>query len=278
MTDINKFNLSDGTYIRFTKIGKGEPLVLLHTIRNRLEYFNLVIPYLKDTYTVYAIDLPGFGDSPVNTNTNYDQSFMTDAVIDFIEQNNLSGVTIAGESIGGVLPITVANKIPDKIKKIFCFNPYDYDKKFGDGVRRGNLVARFIIWSMSLPVLGNFFSMLESKIVLWLIFIGGVHNRSAITNKYLSILTSSIWKSGNLYHLRNVFLNFNSWTEAKKVYKNVKVPIKLIYGKYDWSNDTERNESMHLLGLNKHITLDNVGHFSFLEVPKKIAEIINNKV
>ena len=276
MSEIKKFNLRDGTYIRFSKTGKGKPLVLLHTIRNRLEYSDLVIPYLKDTYTVYALDLPGLGDSPVNKNTNYDQSFMTDAVIDFIEQNNMSGVTIAGESIGGVLPITVANKIPDKIKKIFSFNPYDYDKKFGDGVRRGNLVARFIIWSMSLPVLGNFFSMLESKIVLWLIFIGGVHNSSAITNKYLSILTSSIWKSGNLYHLRNVFLNFNSWTEAKKVYKNVKVPIKLIYGKYDWSNDTERNETMHFLGLNKHITLDNVGHFSFLEVPKKIAEIINN--
>ena len=278
MSDIKKFNLTDGTYIRFTKIGKGEPLLLLHTIRNRLEYFDLVIPYLKDTYTVYAIDLPGFGDSPVNKNTNYTQSFMTDMVIDFIEQNNLSNVTIAGESIGGVLPITVANKIPDKIKEIFSFNPYDYDKKFGDGVRRGNLVSRFIIWSMSLPILGNFFSMLESKMVLWLIFMGGVHNKSAITNKYLSILTSSIWKPGNLYHLRNVFLNFNPWTEAKKVYKNIKVPIKLIYGKYDWANDTERNETMHLLGLNQHITMDNAGHFSFLEVPKKIAEIINSKI
>ena len=274
MPNIKKFNLGDGTYIRFTKIGKGEPLVLLHTIRNRLEYFDLVIPYLKDTYTVYAIDLPGFGDSPVNKNTNYNQSFMTDAVINFIEQNNLSNVTLAGESIGGVLPITVANKIPDKIKKIFSFNPYDYDKKFGDGVRRGNLVSRFIIWSMSLPILGNFFSMLESKIVLWLIFMGGVHNKSAITNQNLSILTSSIWKSGNLYHLRNVFLNFNSWTEAKKVYKDMKVPIKLIYGEYDWSNDTERNETMRLLGLDQYITLDNVGHFSFLEAPEKIADIL----
>ena len=274
MPNIKKFNLGDGTYIRFTKIGKGEPLVLLHTIRNRLEYFDLVIPYLKDTYTVYAIDLPGFGDSPVNKNTNYNQSFMTDVVINFIEQNNLSNVTLAGESIGGVLPITVANKIPDKIKKIFSFNPYDYDKKFGDGVRRGNLVSRFIIWSMSLPILGNFFSMLESKIVLWLIFMGGVHIKSAITNQYLSILTSSIWKSGNLYHLRNVFLNFNSWTEAKKVYKDMKVPIKLIYGEYDWSKDTERKETMRLLGLDQYITLDNVGHFSFLEAPEKIADIL----
>ena len=274
MPNIKKFNLGDGTYIRFTKIGKGEPLVLVHTITNRLEYFDLVIPYLQDTYTVYAIDLPGFGDSPVYKNTNYNQSFMTDAVINFIEQNNLSNVTLAGESIGGVLPITVANKIPDKIKKIFSFNPYDYDKKFGDGVRRGNLVSRFIIWSMSLPILGNFFSMLESKIVLWLIFMGGVHNKSAITNQYLSILTSSILKSGNLYHLRNVFLNFNSWAEAKKVYKDMKVPIKLIYGEYDWSNDTERNETMRLLGLDQYITLDNVGHFSFLEAPEKIADIL----
>ena len=35
---IQKFNLKDGTYIRFEKIGKGNPLMLFHTFRNRLEY------------------------------------------------------------------------------------------------------------------------------------------------------------------------------------------------------------------------------------------------
>ena len=35
---IEKFYLDDGTYIRFKKIGKGAPILLLHTFRNRLEY------------------------------------------------------------------------------------------------------------------------------------------------------------------------------------------------------------------------------------------------
>ena len=55
MSNFEKFDLRDGTHIRFTKTGKGEPLVLLHTIRNRLEYFDLVIPYLKDNYTLIQI-------------------------------------------------------------------------------------------------------------------------------------------------------------------------------------------------------------------------------
>jgi pimeloyl-ACP methyl ester carboxylesterase len=29
-----------------------------------------------------------------------------------------------------------------------------------------------------------------------------------------------------------------------------------------------------LLGLNQYIALDNVGHFSFLEAPEKIADIL----
>ena len=74
---IKKFNLDDGTYIRFKKIGKGLPILLLHTFRNRLEYSDKLGGLLKDRFTVYSIDLPGFGDSPINTNTNYNLEFFT---------------------------------------------------------------------------------------------------------------------------------------------------------------------------------------------------------
>ena len=35
---IKKFNIKDDTFVRYEVIGKGPPILLLHTIRNRLEY------------------------------------------------------------------------------------------------------------------------------------------------------------------------------------------------------------------------------------------------
>ncbi len=98
--NIKKFNLADGTFIRYKKTGKGSPLLLLHTIRNRLEYSDNVAQLLKKKFTIYSIDLPGFGESPINTKTNYNQDFFTNCIINFIEKKKLSRLTLAGESIG----------------------------------------------------------------------------------------------------------------------------------------------------------------------------------
>ncbi len=276
MSDFKKFYLEDGSYIRYKKSGSGKPLLLLHTIRNRLEYFDRAVPLLADSYTVYAIDLPGFGDSPVNKNEEYDQRYMTKAISDFIIKNKISKLTLAGESIGGVLCATIAATLPKKVDQIFVFNPYDYDTFFGEGVRRANLFARFIIWSMSLPAVGEFFTALENRLILWLIFRGGVYNKKAITYSYISLLSTSIRKSSNIYHTRSVFCNFSSWSEAKKQYGKLKTSVTLVYGDHDWSTSKERLESRDLLNPKKYIELQDTGHFSFLEAPEKSANIIKS--
>ena len=234
------------------------------------------MPLLTDSYTVYALDLPGFGDSPVNRNEEYSQRYMTNAMADFIVKNKLSKVTLAGESIGGVLCVTIAQTLPKKVNQIFVFNPYDYDTFFGEGVSRANLFARFIIWSMSLPVVGKVSTALENRLILWLIFRGGVCNKKAITYSYISLLSTSIRKSSNIYHTRNVFSNFSSWSEAKKQYAKLNIPVTLVYGDHDWSTSEERLESRDLLNPKKYVELENTGHFSFLEEPEKSANIIKS--
>ena len=47
----------------------------------------------------------------------------------------IKNLTIVGESIGAVLAASVSVQAPKQIKKIFMFNPYDYDSYFGEGIQ-----------------------------------------------------------------------------------------------------------------------------------------------
>tara|TARA_B100000963_G_scaffold353694_1_gene368869 strand:+ start:275 stop:1105 length:831 start_codon:yes stop_codon:yes gene_type:complete len=274
MSDFKKFYLSDGTYIRYKILGKGKPLMLFHTIRNRLEYSDKVSNILKKKYLIYQMDLPGFGDSPINKKTNYDQEFFTNCIIEFIKKKKIKDITLAGESIGGVLPATVSVKIPKLIKKIFLFNPYDYDNFFGEGISRGNFFAKFIMFHIGLPIVGNFFSGLENKIILKNIMSGGFVDKDKFPKDYLQLLCTSLGKKYYVYHFRNVLSNFKSWSNAKNDYHKVSSSIKLIYGSHDWANESNRKETKKLLGLKSFEVIKNCGHFSFLENPDRVAKII----
>ena len=81
---MNEFKIKDGTFIRYKIEGEGPPILLLHTIRNNIEYFNNLTPLLTKHFKVYSVELPGHGHSPINKNTNYNQQFMTDVICDFI--------------------------------------------------------------------------------------------------------------------------------------------------------------------------------------------------
>ena len=269
-----KFNLSDGTFIRYQNFGKGPPILLLHTFRNRLEYSFQISNLIKDNYSVYLLDLPGFGDSPINSTTIYNEQFFTKSLVEFIKSQNLKSLTIAGESIGGVLPVTICLEIPKIVKKILLFNPYDYDTYFGEGIARGNFFSKFILFHGSLPFLGSFFSSLENKFILKNIMRGGFYDIENLSEEYLKLLCSSLKKENYTYHFRNVLRNSKTWAATKSFYTKIKIPVKLIYGNKDWSTKKERRETADLLKVNDIIEIDDCGHFSFLDQPKKVADIL----
>ncbi len=43
---------SDGSWLRYFTIGSGPPLVLLHTVRTQLDYFQRVVPALGEWHRV----------------------------------------------------------------------------------------------------------------------------------------------------------------------------------------------------------------------------------
>lgn len=272
--NISELKINGNRSLRYLKTGNGDPLILLHTIRTQLDYFEEVIPQLAKNFTVYAIDLPGHGYSSIDTKASYDEPYFRSAVIEFIEKLDLKEVTLAGESIGGVLALTVANKLPSRIKKVISSNPYDYDRKYGDGVRRGNLLANFVISQFAIPYVGAVVAAMENILFLGIILKGGLKNKRWIPLELLKEFDRVGRRKGYRHVERSTFAGWQSWSKAKSLYSGVKAPVKLIYGQHDWSTLAERENTAKQLGEISISTVANTGHFAFVDNPQKMTEIL----
>ena len=272
--DIKEISLGNNVSIRYLKQGSGKPLILLHTIRTQLEYFESVIPQLAQKYTVYAIDLAGHGYSSIDLAASYDEPYFRKTVISFIKKLNLTDITLIGESIGAVLALTVASELKTRVKKVIASNPYDYDKKYGDGVRRGNFLANFVISQFAIPFVGAVVASLENIIFLSLIMKGGLKQKSWIPFKLISLFNKAGKRKGFRYVERKTFSGWRSWVEARNLYKDVQVPVSLVYGAHDWSTNAERAATAKALRVNNSITLPNTGHFAFIDNPNKLLALI----
>lgn len=271
---VSDLQIDGGRTLRFLKTGNGAPLVLMHTIRTQLDYFQEVIPLLAQHYTVYAVDLPGHGYSSIDTKASYDEPYFRSAVIAFIEKLDLREVTLVGESIGAVLALTVASALPERIKAVVSSNTYDYDARYADGVRRGNFIANFILGQFAIPVLGAVFAAMENKPLLGLIMRGGLRMKRWMPNQLLTEFNRAGYRKGYRYVERNVFANWRSWSKARSKYAGVQAPVKLIYGEHDWSTLDERQRTAKELGGVAITTVANTGHFAFVDNPRKLVELV----
>lgn len=262
--------LDDNSTLRYLKVGEGSPLILMHTIRTQLDYFEAVIPTLAKKYTVYAIDLPGHGYSSIDQQVNYDEPLMRAAVIAFIEKLGLTNVTLVGESIGGVLGLTVAASMPDSISKVVASNTYDYDTRYADGVRRGNFFANIVLANYAVPIHGAIFAALENWLFLGMVMKGGLRKKKWIPNKLLSKINRAGYRKGYRYVERNVFKNWASWGQTRSLYADVKAPVTLIYSEHDWSTLAERERTAAALGNVPITTIKGAGHFGFVDNPEAL--------
>lgn len=272
--EANTLDISEKLTLRYVKVGEGPPLVLLHTLRTQLEYFRELAPLLAKTYTVYAVDLPGFGYSSIDPDALSDEPYFRRGVVGFLNALDLRDVTMVGESIGAVLALTAAAELPERIRAVYSLNAYDYDTRFGDGVRRGNWFANLIVGGLGFPIFGPIAGALEDRFVLKQILSGGFADPRKLPPDLLTEFSTVSRRPNYRRGARKVFLQWRSWPKARELYSSVKAPVTLIYGDKDWSRIPDRERTKAALTNARMITLPNSGHFSAVENPRAVAEVI----
>jgi pimeloyl-ACP methyl ester carboxylesterase len=89
--------------------GTGEPLLLMHGIGSRWQMWQPVMGRLAERHDVIAVDLPGFGASPMppaGTTPGID-SLIT-LVSEFLAQLGVEQPHVAGNSMGGLMALEMA--------------------------------------------------------------------------------------------------------------------------------------------------------------------------
>jgi pimeloyl-ACP methyl ester carboxylesterase len=268
--DVRFFTRPDGSRLRYYTAGTGPPLVLIHTVRTQLDYFQRVIPRLSDHYTIYALDLPGMGWSDIVPGARYEEPDLRAAVVEFASGLNLHGVTLAGESLGAALALSASIDLKDRVRQVVAFNSYDYPS----GLERGNWLARFIITSVRMPGLGPVLAGLEPQPIMRAVLHGGFVDKSRLPEDFLVELLRSGRRTGYSRVARAIYRSLKRFNRARRRYPEVSVPVTLVYSDRDWSRPAERDQVASALADVQRITLPRTGHFSSLERPDDVARIL----
>ena len=82
--------------------GTGAPLVLVHGLASSRRCWDLVVDDLARDFTVYAIDLPGHGESdPIPGQAETPATEMAKALGRFLDEQGIEQAHLAGNSLGG---------------------------------------------------------------------------------------------------------------------------------------------------------------------------------
>ncbi|MDX1456154.1 MAG: alpha/beta fold hydrolase [Marinobacter sp.] len=253
-------------YLTNQQANNGPTLVMLHGFGGNKDNWIRMAGELTDAFNVYAIDLPGHGDSSKELSLGYrlvDQVRYLEAILDSL---GLERIHIMGNSMGGAVTALYAAEYPNRVASLLLFNPagvFEYESPFTEKLAEGSnpLIIRK---PGDLEQLVDFV-MEQKPFVPWPIY--EVLEEQALANRpvYERIFQSLRESADN--------------EGFQQTLTRISDPALVIWGTEDRVIDYRNAEvfEARIPEANK-VLLDNIGHVPMIEVPERSAELVRDFV
>ena len=143
----NEYVELEGNWIRYRVAGGGPAVVLVHGWLSSEEIWEHLVERLAQRFTVYTLDLPGFGESDKPA-SGYGVRYGSRLLYAFCAHFGLTQAAIVGHDIGGAMAVKLAADHPDVVGRIVLVAaPADEDQ----------IDLPTLLWLATLPVVGPIF-------------------------------------------------------------------------------------------------------------------------
>ena len=237
--------------VRIYKYGnKNKVLLILPGWGNTTKTFYNIINHFKDKYTIYTLDYPGFGKSPIPTKdlTLYNY---TDLIINFLKDNKIINPIIIAHSFGGRITTLLTGYYKINISKLILFDIASIRQKK----------------SIKTKLKEKIYKSLKKLIKI-------LPNKEQLQNKLINCFGSTDYKSLPPT-MHKTFINIIN-EDLTKYLKYIQSETLLIWGEKD--QDTPLKDAYRMNSLIKESALiiyPNASHYSYLDYPILTNNIIN---
>jgi pimeloyl-ACP methyl ester carboxylesterase len=251
-----------GTEVAYDVLGFGPPLVLVHGTPTNSHIWRNVALRLADRFSVYAYDLPGFGQS--ERDEGHDVSIPTQArlLAELVEALNLDAPSIAGHDIGGA--ITLRAHLLEGVP-FACIALIDSVALRPWITPATNHVKAHLDAYRTMPT-ATFEALVAS------------HLRTATYHPIHEATLAAYldqWKGelGQSLYLQNADqLRATHTAEFESLLPSITVPVRIVWGENDaWLPPATAERLHELIPTSDLILLPDTGHFAMEDSPQEIA-------
>ena len=245
------FNNKDMS-VYYEKYGDNKKnILILPGWGNTRTTFTNIINFFKDNYTIYIIDYPGFGNSPIPEKelTIYDY---TNLVRDFLDEMQIKNPIIIAHSFGGRIATLLTGYYKEKIDKIIMID--------AASIKPRKSIKAFI-------------KQTTYKVLKKLTYLLPKLKQEYYRQKLLKFFGSTDYQ--NLPN--NMHKTFKNIVNENLIYylKNIESETLLLWGKLDKDTPLKDGYKMNNLIKNSALIIFPKGnHFSYLQYPYLTNKII----
>lgn len=245
--------------LNFKKEGAGKnAIILLHGWGGSWQSWTPIISALKSKYTVYALDLPGFGLSKLTT--AYNTKDYSEDLKEFLVREKITNPILVGHSFGGQIAVRYALENSESLKGLVLVDA---------AVVRNNTAST--LFNITVARLGK---QLIAKTPL-------KHYYKQLRNHYYKlrrIEASDYFAIEDNPPLAETLSNIMREDLLSLCYK-INTPTLLFWGENDPTELTPLKQGKLIQSVIKNsklVIIPKVGHFSYLEAPDEfVSELIN---